>query len=330
MANPVSKILGNLTKKKEDKKEVKELVGDDLFLDEEELRKYKIKKIILNIITYTFLTITALFILLPFYWMFATALKSEAEIVAEAMGQVSFFPKSLQFSNFKEAFTRRMIFIESLDREIPGFLVFYANTIFVAAMTTLGTMVTTILAAFAFSRLKFFGRDTLFSLLLATMMVPGEIFIITNFATISNWDLTNTYWALVLPFITSVFYTYFLRQTFMQIPNELYLSAKVDGTSDFKYLLKVMIPIAKATLTTILILSMMGTWNAYIWPNLVADEQRYLLVSNGLMSAFSSSGAVSENIQMAASALVSLPLLIAFIFLKKYIMRGVSRSGIKG
>ena len=151
------------------------------------------------------------------------------------MGQVSFFPKSLQFSNFKEAFTRRMIFIESLDREIPGFLVFMP-TILVAAMTTLERWLRQYLLI-SFSRLKFFGRDTLFSLLLATMMVPGEIFIITNFATISNWDLTNTYWALVLPLDTSVLYL-LLRQTFMQIPNELYLSAKVDGTRILNICLK--------------------------------------------------------------------------------------------
>lgn len=322
MANPFTKMINSINQRKK----VKELVNDDLYLSEKELKKYKIKKTVMSILIYTFLTLVALYILLPFYWMFATALKSPEELI----GEITFFPKKLRFENFKTAFTFSKIYIESLDKEFPGFLVFYGNTVLVAILTTIGTMVTTTLAAFAFARLNFFGRDTIFALLLATMMVPGEIFIITNYETISNLGLIDTYAALVLPFVPSVFYTFFLRQTFMQIPNELYLAAKVDGTCDFKYLIKVMIPMAKATLTTIFIISMMGAWNAYVWPNLVAGGEQMRLVSNGLMRSFSGLGPNNEHIQMAASALVSLPLLIAFIFLKKYIMRGVSRSGIKG
>lgn len=311
----------------------------DLFLDENELKKYKIKKTISTILTYTFLVLVALFILIPFYWMIATALRSDDELI----GKVTFFPKALEFANFKKAFYVSEVKFAFFKEPIPAFLVFFINTIIVAFLTTIGTMVTTVLASFAFARLNFKGKDLIFSLLLATMMIPGEVFVITNYTTITKfgtdpflrqfffWAGRNTYGALILPFVTSVFYIFFLRQTFMQIPNELYLAAKVDGTGDFKYLWKIMIPIAKATLTTIFILSMMGTWNAYVWPSLVANKEHLRLVSNGLLQAFKSDvGQVTYNLQMAGTTLVSLPLLIVFIFLKKYIMRGVSRSGIKG
>jgi multiple sugar transport system permease protein len=193
-------------------------------------------------------------------------------------------------------------------------------------------MVTTVLAAFAFARLNFKGKEVLFSILLATMMIPGEIFVITNYATVSSLGWKNTYTALVLPFMVSVFYIFFLRQTFRQIPNELYLAAKVDGTGDFKYLWKVMIPMAKSTITSILILSMMGTWNAYVWPNLVAGDDNMLLVSNGLMKIFAATDETKPMVayQMAAAVLVTLPLLVVFLLLRKQIMNGVSRSGIKG
>jgi multiple sugar transport system permease protein len=193
-------------------------------------------------------------------------------------------------------------------------------------------MVSIVFAAFAFSRLNFRGRDALFSLFLATMMIPGEIYIISNFGTISRLGLLNTYSAMVIPFIVDVFFIFFLRQTFKQIPNELYLAAKVDGTGDFKYLFKVMIPMSRATLTTIFILSMMGTWNAYIWPNLVATEPKMYLVSNGLLQIYRDIDGAGQilNYQMAAATMVTVPLLIVFMLLKKYIMYGVSRSGIKG
>ena len=208
----------------------------------------------------------------------------------------------------------------------------YFNTIFVGICTTGGTLITTVLAAFAFARLNFKGKEVLFSILLATMMIPGEIFVITNYTTIASWDMKNTYPALVLPFIVSVFYIFFLRQTFRQIPNELYLAAKVDGTGDFKYLWKVMIPMAKATITSILILSMMGTWNAYVWPNLVASDKDMLLVSNGLLSVYKDVDGTGQIVsyQMAAAVLVTVPLIIVFLLLRKQIMNGVSRSGIKG
>ena len=213
-----------------------------------------------------------------------------------------------------------------------NFFRLYSNTIIVGLLTTIGTLVTTILAAFAFARLNFKGKEVLFSILLATMMIPGEIFVITNYTTVASLGWKNTYPALVLPFIVSVFYIFFLRQTFRQIPNELYLAAKVDGTGDFKYLWKVMIPMAKSTITSILILSMMGTWNAYVWPNLVASDKDMLLVSNGLLSVYKDVDGTGQivSFQMAAAVLVTVPLIIVFLLLRKQIMNGVSRSGIKG
>ena len=297
-------------------------MNQELMLSEEELRKYKIKKTIQNVGIYAFLVIIALFIIIPFYWMFATALRSEAELQAT---QISFFPKEWLFSNFKEA-------IMYAARKEVNFFKLYSNTILVGFLTTFGTLLTTILAAFAFARLNFKGKEVLFSILLATMMIPGEIFVITNYTTIAAWDMKNTYGALVLPFMVSVFYIFFLRQTFRQIPNELYLAAKVDGTGDYKYLWKVMIPMAKSTITSITILSMMGTWNAYVWPNLVASDKDMLLVSNGLLSVYKDVDGTGQivSFQMAAAVLVTVPLIIVFLLLRKQIMNGVSRSGIKG
>lgn len=294
----------------------------ELFMSDEEIRRYKIKKTFVNIGIYIFLTVVALFIIIPFYWMIATALRSSNEL---AQTKISFFPQEWHWENFPMAFNHAA-------NKGASFFRLYFNTILVGAITTFGTLVTTILASFAFARLNFKGKNILFSIFLATMMIPGEIFVISNYTTISMWELKDTYTALILPFIISVFYIFFLRQTFMQIPNELYLAAKVDGTGDFKYLWRVMIPMAKATITTILILSMMGVWNAFVWPNLVTKSESMYLVSNGLMDLYAEmDGTVSlVNYQMAASTFATIPLLIVFLFLKKYIMRGVSRSGIKG
>lgn len=297
-------------------------MDQELMIKEEDLRKFKIKRTLGNIGIYTFLVIFAIFIIIPFYWMFATALRTEAELQSTS---VSFFPKEWLFSNFNSA-------IEYAANRGANFFKFYFNTILVGLLTTAGTMITTILSAFAFARLNFKGKDALFSLFLATMMIPGEIFVITNYTTIASLELKNTYTALVIPFMVSVFYIYFLRQTFKQIPDELYFAAKVDGTSDFKYLWKVMIPMAKSTLTSILILSMMGTWNAYVWPNLVASDNDMLLVSNGLLSIYRDTDGTGTiiSLQMAAAVLVTVPLIIVFLVLRKQIMNGVSRGGLKG
>ncbi len=296
-------------------------MDQELMLTEEELRKYKIKKTFANIGIYAFLVIFALFIIIPFYWMLATALRSEAEL---QQTQISFFPKDWVFANFRTA-------IQYASKQGVNFFKVFWNTILVGLFTTAGTLITTVLAAFAFARLNFKGKEVIFSIFLATMMIPGEIFVISNYATISSWGLKDTYIALILPFITSVFYIFFLRQTFRQIPNELYLAAKVDGTGDFKYLWKVMIPMAKSTITSITILSMMGSWNAYVWPNLVSGKN-HLLVSNGLLSVYKDIDGTGTilSLQMAAATMVTIPLLIVFLLLRKQIMRGVSRSGIKG
>lgn len=231
----------------------------------------------------------------------------------------TFWPQDPLFSNYATAFTTA-----NLGR-------LFINTMIVGVISTLLSLVITVLSAFAFARLQFKGKDILFAALLATMMIPGELFTITNYSTVTNLGWINTYTVLIVPFLVSVFYIYLLRQNFMQIPDELYLAAKVDGTSDFKYLWKVMIPLSLPTLISITILKMMGAWNSYIWPRLVANDAEHRLITNGLRNAFTeTTGDVNYPVQMAAVALVSLPLFLVFVFLRKYIMQGVSRSGIKG
>ncbi len=305
-------------------------------------KESRAKQIIVKIVVYSFLVFTGIMVLIPFYWMVLTSLKSFDLIYSETQPSLWIPFGDMVFKNY----------LNALDA--APYLTYMWNTVFVAFWATIGTVVTTILAAFAFARLNFKGRDLLFAVLISTMMIPGEIFVITNFSTMANLGLlggadrplsfladivnglpvqsqTQAYLALILPFMTSIFYIFFLRQTFKQIPDELYLAAKVDGTSDFKYLRRIMVPIASPTIITITILNAMGTWSAYIWPNLVTNKDEYRLVTNGLRNAYTDfSGQVAFNEQMAAAMIVTLPLLIVFLFLRKYIMRGVSRSGIKG
>lgn len=291
---------------------------DMYFENAKEIRKYKAKRLVKDILLYLFLTFFALFTLLPFYWMIATALKSSEELIQIP---ATFYPHNVDWSSFASVFSGRNA---SLIR-------YMFNTVLVGCTTTLLSVCITILAAFAFARLSFKGRELIFALLLATMMIPGEMMIITNFTTVSLLGWLDSYTALILPFTASVFYTFFLRQNFKQIPDELYYAAKVDGNSDFKYLFKVMIPIAKPSIITITILSMIGSWNAYIWPRTVAQGEYMKLVTDGIMSLFSSEiGGNTDNQIMAAATVVSIPLLLAFVIFKKYIMRGVSRAGIKG
>ena len=266
--------------------------------------------------TYVFLLIMALIVLFPFYWMIISSLKTLAEY---RQAVPTFWPKQVMFSNYSEAFTTANL----------GDL--FMNTLYVGIVSTLLSLVITVLSAFAFARLEFKGKETLFGALLATMMIPGELFTITNYITINQLGWMHTFTALIVPFLVSVFYIYLLRQNFMQIPNELYLAAKVDGTSDLKYLWKVMIPLALPTLISITILKMMGAWNSYIWPKLVANDDAHQMITNGLRNAFTdTSGQANYPVQMAAVAIVSAPLFLVFLFLRKYIMSGVSRSGIKG
>ena len=272
--------------------------------------------IIAKAFCYAFLIFMALVVLFPFYWMINSSLKSLEEY---RQSVPTFWPQKVLWSNYAEAFTAA-----SLGR-------LFFNTAYVGIVSTILSLVITILSAFAFARLEFRGKNLLFSALLATMMIPGELFTITNYSTVTNLGWMNTYTVLIVPFLVSVFYIYLLRQNFLQIPNELYLAAKVDGTSDFKYLCKVMIPLSLPTLISITILKMMGAWNSYIWPRLVANDDAHRLITNGLRNAFTdTTGDVNSPVQMAAVALVSAPLFLVFIFLRKYIMKGVSRSGIKG
>ena len=266
---------------------------------------------------YLFLFIMALIVLFPFYWMIISSLKSLTEY---KLNPPTFWPQQIIWQNYINAFNTASL----------GQL--FMNTMYVGLVSTLLSLIITILTAFAFARLEFKGKDLLFAALLATMMIPGELFTITNYSTVIAFDWLNTYTVLIVPFLVSIFYIYLLRQNFMQIPNELYLAAKVDGTSDFKYLWKVMVPLAMPTLISITILKMMGAWNSYIWPRLVANDAAHRLITNGLRNAFTEANTLEVDypLQMAAVTLVSIPLFLVFVFLRKYIMSGVSRSGIKG
>jgi len=278
--------------------------------------RQKVVKTVVMIGVYAFLFLMALIVLFPFYWMLISSVKTLEEY---RMSVPTFWPKQIMLSNYAEAFTA------------AGLGKLFFNTMYVGIVSTILSLVITVLSAFAFARLEFKGRDAMFGLLLGTMMIPGELFTITNYSTVTQLGWMNTYTVLIVPFLVSVFYIYLLRQNFMQIPNELYLAAKVDGTSDLKYLWKVMIPLAMPTLISITILKMMGAWNSYIWPRLVANDEVHRMITNGLRNAFTdTTGDVNYPVQMAAVAIVSAPLFLVFIFLRKYIMKGVSRSGIKG
>ncbi len=283
---------------------------------QKESSKSRVGKVVFMALTYLFLLVMALIVLFPFYWMIISSLKSLDEY---RMSTPTFWPRIIQWRNYLEAFTTA-----NLGR-------LFVNTMIVGIVSTILSLFITIITAFAFARLEFKGKDLLFAALLGTMMIPGELFTITNYATVTTLKWTNTYTVLIVPFLVSVFYIFLLRQTFLQIPNELYLAAKVDGTSDFKYLWRVMVPLALPTLISITILKMMGAWNSYIWPRLVANDEAHRMITNGLRNAFTAtSGDVNYPVQMAAVALVSAPLFLVFVFLRKYIMSGVSRSGIKG
>ncbi len=278
--------------------------------------KQKVGKTIVLVAVYVFLLLMALIVLFPFYWMIISSMKTLDEY---RMSVPTFWPRQIMLSNYVEAFTA------------AGLGRLFLNTMYVGIISTLLSLVITVLSAFAFARLEFKGKDMMFAALLATMMIPGELFTITNYNTVTQLGWMNTYTVLIVPFLVSVFYIYLLRQNFMQIPNELYLAAKVDGTSDIKYLWKVMVPLSLPTLISITILKMMGSWNSYIWPRLVANDEAHRMVTNGLRNAFTdTTGDVNYPVQMAAVAIVSAPLFLVFIFLRKYIMAGVSRSGIKG
>ncbi len=280
-------------------------------------KKAKTKNIILKVLVYIFLIIWAIVVLFPFYWMILTSLKSYSAYNGEYVPK--FFTLSPTLENYFEAFS-----------SVP-LARYFLNTLIFTLITTALMLIVVVLAAFAFARLNFKGKDFTFTAFLSLMMIPSELVIITNFVTITNLGLRNTFTGLILPSVTSVFYIYLLKENFEQIPDSLYKAAKVDGTSDLKYLFKVMIPICKPTIVTVVILKVIECWNAYVWPRLITDNEMYYLVSNGIQT-IRESGFGRENIpaMMAAVVLISIPLIILFLVFHKKIMEGVSRGGTKG
>jgi len=280
-------------------------------------RSAKIRKNCLRIITYIFLSIWGIMVLFPFYWMLLTSVKSYSSYNSEYIPQL--FTLSPTFQNYVDAFSA----VPLAD--------YFLNTVIFTVSTTLLMLIVTVLAAFAFARLNFKGKHIVFTLFLSLMMIPNELVVITNYVTITNLDLRNTFSGLILPSVTSVFYIYLLKENFSQIPDELYYAAKVDGTSDFRYLMRVMVPICRPTIITITILKVIECWNSYVWPRLVTDQESHFLVSNGIQS-IRENGFGRENIpaMMAAVVVISVPLIVLFLIFRKKIMAGVSRGGLKG
>ena len=266
---------------------------------------------------YLFLVIWAIIVLFPFYWMILTSVKSFAAYNSEYIPR--FWTPNPTLENYVSAFTT-----VPLGR-------YFLNTLIFTVATTGLMMLVIVPAAFAFARLEFIGKNAVFAFFLSLMMIPTELVIITNYVTIVNWNMRNTYLGLILPSVTSIFYIYLLKENFESIPNELYSAAKVDGTSDLKYLLKVMIPIAQPTIVTIVILKVIECWNSYVWPRLITYDQNYFLVSNGIQQ-IRESGFGRENTpaMMATVVVISVPLILLFLIFRKKIMAGVSRGGTKG
>ena len=275
------------------------------------------RKKIMKGITYGFLTFWAIMVLFPFYWMILSSIKSYGDYNAE------FIPKFITLSPTLENYFNAFTAVPLAD--------YFANTLIFTLGTTAIMLVVTVLAAFAFARLEFKGRNLAFTLFLALMMIPSELVVITNFVTVTTLDMRNTFMGLILPSVASVFYIYLLKENFAQVPDELYYAAKVDGTSDLKYLWKVLIPICKPTIITITILKIIECWNSYVWPRLITDDENYFLVSNGIQE-IRENGFGRENIpaMMAAVVVISVPLIILFLIFRKKIMAGVARGGTKG
>ena len=293
---------------------------------EAETKKQRTATIVKNIFVYTFLTLCAIAAFLPFYWMIISSFKTEAEY-RESIP--TFFPRTFQWKNYSVVLSQTGAGV-SFGRIL-------LNTLVVGLLSTTLGLIVIIITAYALARINFKGKNFLFALMLATMMIPGEMYTITNYITVSKWQWNDTFTILIVPFLVSVYYIYLLRNNFMQIPNSLYQAAKVDGLSDMGYLIKVMIPLTAPTLVSISLLKFIGTWNSYIWPRLV-NIPDWRMISNWVTSGFTDSagilgGSTSEalnTLKMAAVCMVSLPLFLLFIFCRKYIMHGVSKSGTKG
>lgn len=280
-------------------------------------RNAKTKNIVFKVLMYIFLAFWGVVVLFPFYWMILSSIKSYASYMGERIPK--FIATDPTFDNYVNAFT-----------QVP-LAKYFLNTLIFTVITTLVMILVIVFAAYAFARLDFRGKSLVFVGFLALMMIPNELVIITNFVTITNMNLRNTFLGLILPSVTSVFYIYLLKENFEQVPDELYYAAKVDGTSDLKYLFKVMIPICRPTIITVVILKVIECWNSYVWPRLITDDANFFLVSNGIQE-IRENGFGRENIpaMMAAVVAVSLPLIVLFIIFRNKIMEGVSREGIKG
>lgn len=281
------------------------------------MQNKKISKILLKVAVYSMLAVWALVVLFPFYWMLLTSVKSYGSYNAEFIPK--FFTLSPTFENYVSAFSA-----------VP-LAKYFLNTVIYTVVTTALMLVITIPSAYAFARLEFKGKNLLFVAFLALMMIPTELVVITNFTTITNLEMRNSFAGLILPSAASVFYIYLLKENFEQVPNELYLAAKVDGTTDFKYLMKVLVPICRPTVVTVTILKVIECWNSYVWPRLITDNPAYYLVSNGIQE-IRENGFGRENIpaMMAAVVVISLPLIVLFLIFRNKIMAGVARGGTKG
>jgi len=293
---------------------------------EGEKKKSKTAKIVKNVFVYIFLTICALLAFLPFYWMIITSIKTEGEF---RQSVPTFFPQTFSFQNYSYVLTTG-------NNGLFGQMLL--NTVVVGIISTIIGVVVTILTAYAFAKINFKGKNLLFTLMLATMMIPGELYTITNYVTVSNLGWKDTFVVLIVPFLVSTYYIYLLRNSFKTIPDSLYKAAKVDGVSEMGYLVKVMVPLTAPTLISITLLKFIGTWNSYIWPRLVNKTDTWRLISNWMTGSFTDPNGIlgvpysdaMYTLKMAAACMVSLPLFILFIFFRKYIMHGVSRSGTKG
>ena len=304
-----------------------------------ELKKQKAQRIVKNVFVYLFLTVCAVLAFLPFYWMIISSVKTEDEYRATTP---TFFPHTFMFKNYASV-------LNQADTNGSSFVQILVNTLVVGLLSTSLGVVVTVITAYAFARMNFKGKNLLFAVMLATMMIPGELFTLSNYLTVSALSWEDSYTVLIIPFLVSVYYVYLLRNNFMQIPNSLYQAAKVDGLSDMGYLIKVMVPLTAPTLISITLLKFIGSWNSYIWPRLVNSTSWQMItnwVTRGFQDKDYGSGFLYPNpnnpaasryttdslvtLRMAAVCMVSLPLFVLFIFARKYIMRGVSKSGTKG
>ena len=280
-------------------------------------RAARTRKIVGKTLTYAFLVFWGLMVLFPFYWMVLTSVKSTGAYNAEFVPK--FYTLSPTLENYREAFTA-----------VP-LAKYFLNTVIFTVATMAIMLVVIVLAAYAFAKLEFKGKNLVFTLFLALMMIPGELVVITNYVTITNWNMRNTFWGLILPSVTSVFYIYLLKENFAQVPDDLYKAARIDGCTDLGFLLKVMVPICRPTIVTVIILKVIECWNSYVWPRLITTDQNYFLVSNGIQQ-IRESGFGRDNIpaMMAAVVVISVPLVVLFLIFHKKIMAGVSRGGTKG